>query len=76
MAERLPARAQRAKRRLVKLLAGEPGFVGAGISAGTSGECEITVLVVDAASPVVAKIPTDWEGIPVRTKVGGIPRKL
>ena len=76
MAERPSARAEEAKRRLVRLLAAEPGFVGAGISASSSGELEITVLVVDRASPVVAKIPSEWEGIPVRTSVGGTPRKL
>ena len=67
---------EKAKKRLVNLLAGEPGFVGAGVSAGRSGQYEITVIVVESASPVLAKVPTVWEGFPVRTQIGGIPEKF
>lgn len=76
MAERTSSQVERAKRKLVKLLEGEPGFVGAGISMGTSGQYEIVVLVKDASSPVVEKAPSEWEGILVRTQVGGIPKKF
>lgn len=76
MAERPSSRIQRAKETLVKLLAAEPGFVGAGVSLRMSGEYEIVVLVNDADSAVLAKVPSEWEGIPVRTQVGGIPKKF
>lgn len=76
MGRRPSSRAQKAKERLTKLLAAEQGFVGAGVSLGTSGEDEIIVLVTDATSAVLAKVPGEWEGIPVRTQVGGIPKKF
>ena len=76
MAERTSSQVEKAKRKLVKLLAGEPGFVGAGISMGASGQYEIVVLVKEASSPVVDKAPSEGEGIPVRTQVGGAPRKF
>ncbi len=70
------SRLQKAKTALGKLLAAEPGFVGVGISAGSADQYEIVVMVTDGQSPVLAKVPTEWEGIPVRTQVGGIPKKL
>ncbi len=76
MAERLPAKVQRAKQALVRQLATEPGFVGAGVAKGASGEYEIVVMVMEDASPVVTKVPANWQGIRVRTKVGGVPRKF
>lgn len=76
MGERSSSQVQKAKERLVKLLAAEPGFVGAGISTGMSGQYEIIVLVADETSPVLAKMPVEWEGIPVRTKISGVPKKL
>ncbi len=57
-------------------MAGKPGFVGAGLSVRPSGEYEIVVMVVEKSSPVVEAIPTEWEGIPVRTMVGGAPKKF
>lgn len=74
--DRPPARIQRAKRSLVRALSGKPGFVGAGVSVKSSGEYELVVLVVEKASRVLANVPEEWEGIPVRTKVGGAPRKF
>ena len=76
MAARTSAQVEKAKRKLIKLLASEPGFVGAGISRGASGQYEIIVLVKEASSPVLDKTPSEWEGIPVRTQIGGVPRKL
>ena len=76
MAARPPARVQKAKRTLAERLASEPGFVGAGVTTGGSGKYEIVVLVVKRTSPVLTKVPPQWEGIPVRTRVSGIPRKF
>ena len=76
VADRASSQAQRAKVTLGKLLAAEPGFVGVGLSAGTAGQYEIIVLVMDAESPVLTKVPSQWEGMPVRTQVGGRPRKF
>lgn len=76
MAERPPARVQRAKRALVKQLADEPGFVGAGISMRAPGQYEIVVMVGGHTSSVLAKVPRSWQGIPVRTQVSGVPRKF
>ncbi len=76
MAAELPAHVQRAKNALVKHLAEEPGFVGVGISMSTPGQYEIVVMVVEHTSPVLAKVPPRWQGIPVRTQVGGVPRKF
>lgn len=76
MADRPPARVQRARRALVKELSGRPGFVGAGVSLGASGDYEIVVMVVEKTSAILADVPREWEGIPVRTKVGGAPRKF
>lgn len=67
---------QKAKQSLVKRLVAEPGFVGAGVSTGVSGEFVIIVLVEESTSPVLAKVPKEWQGIPVRTEVGGTPRKF
>lgn len=76
MTERPPARVRQARDRLVKRLAGEPGFVGAGIGALGPGRHEIVVVVADATSELVSKVPSEWEGIPVRTHVGGTPKKF
>jgi len=76
MTKRASAKVQRARRSLVKELSGKPGFVGAGISVAASGDYEIVVMVVEQASPVVDDVPPEWEGIPVRTLVGGSPRKF
>jgi hypothetical protein len=70
------SRVEKAKQRLIKLLANEPGFVGAGVSTDQSGQEEIVVLVTDAKSPLMSKVPGEWEGIPVRTEVGGTPKKF
>ncbi len=70
------SRVEKAKQRLVKRLAHEPGFVGAGVSTDQSGQEEIVVLVTDAKSPLMRKVPIEWEGIPVRTEVGGTPKKF
>ncbi len=75
MAARPPAHIQRAKRSLVKQLSGKPGFVGAGVSVSAAGQFELVVMVVEAASPILPDVPREWEGIPVRTKIGGAPRK-
>lgn len=76
MADRPPARIQRAKRSLVKRLSGKAGFVGAGVSLSPSGYYELVVVVVEEASPILADVPREWEGIPVRTQIGGTPRKF
>lgn len=76
MTKRKPSRLEKAKRMVVALLKDEPGFVGAGISMGTSGQYEIIVLVKDESSPVVEKAPRECEGIPVRTQISGAPRKF
>lgn len=76
MADRPPARVQRAKRSLVKKLVGKPGFVGAGVSVDSSGTYEIVVMVVEQTSAILVDVPHEWEGIPVRTQIGGVPRKL
>jgi len=76
MATRLPAKVQRARQTLVRRLAAEPGFVGAGIARDASGAYEIVVMVMGEASPVVTKVPEQWQGIRVRTRVGGVPRKF
>ena len=66
MATELPVRLERAKSALVKRLAGEPGFVGAGISRSDAGQYEIVVMVVEQTSPVLAKVPP--RGAPVRLR--------
>lgn len=76
MPHRPPARVQRAKRSLVKELSGKPGFVGAGVSVASSGHYEIVVMIVEKASPLVDQVPSEWEGVPVRTQIGGAPRKF
>ncbi len=76
MAARPPARVQKAKRALERRLASEPGFVGAGVTTGGSGGYEIVVLVVEHTSPVLTKVPPQWDGIPVRTQVSGVPKKF
>jgi len=75
MADRPPARVRNAKRSLVKELAGKPGFVGAGVALGSSGQYEIVVMVVEATGAILAAVPPEWEGVPVRTRIGGAPRK-
>lgn len=75
MGEYAPSQVRQAKTALGKLLATEVGFVGVGLAAGTKGRYEIVVMVMEANSPVLAKVPTEWEGIPVRAQVGGIPKK-
>jgi hypothetical protein len=37
---------------------------------------EIVVMVVERGSPVLDDVPPQWQGIPVRTLVGGSPRKF
>jgi len=69
------SRIRQAKASLGKLLATEAGFVGVGLAAGTKGRYEFVVMVMEADSPVLAKVPTEWEGIPVRAQIGGIPKK-
>ena len=69
------SRVRRAKQTLTRRLAGEPGFVGAGISAGASGDPEILVMVEAPDSTVLSKVPAKVAGISVRTQVGGKPRK-
>lgn len=76
MTSELPVKAQRAKEALVKRLADQPGFVGVGISQNAAGQYEIVVMVVEQTSPVMTKVPQRWQGIPVRTQVGGVPRKF
>ncbi len=76
MGEHSPSRIRQAKTALGKLLATEVGFVGVGVAAGAKGSYEIVVMVMEANSPVLAKVPTEWEGIPVRAQVGGIPKKM
>jgi hypothetical protein len=76
MPERSLKGAEKAKRSLVKRLSGEPGFVGAGISAHTSGRYELVVMVTEARSPILTKVPREWAGFVVRTRIGGAPRKF
>jgi len=33
------------------------------------------VFVAETTSPVLAKVPTEWQGLAVRTEVSGFPRK-
>lgn len=76
MPEHPSAAAQKAKRSLVKRLSGGPGFVGAGVSADASGNYELVVMVTEPTSAILRKIPSQWEGFPVRTQVGEAPRKF
>jgi hypothetical protein len=76
MAARLPEKVQRAKETLVRALSAEEGFVGAGVAKRGSGRYEIVVMVVEPASPVRAKVPQTWQGVPVRMQVSGVPRKF
>lgn len=73
---RLPARMVKAKQSLARRLAGEPGFVGAGVAADPAGQPEIVILVAARGSPVLAKVPDRWQGIPVRVQVTGAARKF
>jgi hypothetical protein len=66
----------KAKRTLVKELSGKPGFVGAGVAQASEGHYEIVVMVVTKTATVLADVPVEWEGVPVRTQVGGAPRKF
>jgi len=74
--KRPPPPIEKARRRLVERLKDEPGFVGVGVSAGSPGQYEIIVLVADRRSPVLAKVPSEWEGLPVRTEIAGIPKRF
>ncbi|MGQ0570005.1 MAG: hypothetical protein ACT4P5_10825 [Armatimonadota bacterium] len=76
MAEPSSYRVQKAKQSLARKLMGELGFIGAGLSTRKSGQREIIVLITDAASPVASKVPKEWQGISVKMKVGGIPRRF
>lgn len=76
MPDRPPARIQKAKRSLMKELSGKPGFIGAGVAVDASGDFELIVLVVEKTTRILAYVPEEWEGIPVRTKIGGAPRKF
>jgi hypothetical protein len=67
---------QKAKERLVKAVAAEPGFVGAGVSVGQGGRPEIVVQIVGTSSPVAAKVPQQWEGFSVRMEIVGNPKKF
>lgn len=73
---RTPLRTVKAKQSLVRRLAREPGFVGAGVAADPAGQPEIVVLVAARCSPVLAKVPDRWQGIPVRVQVTGAVRKF
>ena len=66
---------QKAKRGLSKFLREEQGFVGVGVSLGSAGLPEIVVFVAEATSPVLAKVPSEWQGLAVRTEVSGFPIK-
>jgi hypothetical protein len=66
----------KAKRSLVKELSGKPGFVGAGVAQASAGHYEIVVMVVAKTATVLAEVPGQWEGVPVRTEVGGAPKKF
>ena len=66
---------QKAKRGLSKFLREEQRFVGGGVSLGSAGRPEIVVFVAETTSPVLAKVPTEWQGLAVRTEVSGFPRK-
>jgi len=51
-------------------------LVGVGIGEKLSaGQPEIVVFVAETTSPVLAKVPTEWQGLAVRTEVSGFPRK-
>lgn len=67
---------QKAKRGLSKLLREEQGFVGVGVSLGSAGRPEIVVFVAEMTSPVLAKVPSEWQGVAVRTEVSGFPRRF
>jgi hypothetical protein len=67
---------QKAKRGLSKFLREEQGFVGVGVSLGPAGQPEIVVFVAETTSPVLAKVPTEWQGLAVRTEVTGFARKF
>ncbi len=75
MTEETPARIRKAKRSLAKRLAGTRGFVGAGVSVDASGRVVFVVMVVDRTSPALSQVPSEWEGVPVRTEISGAPRK-
>jgi hypothetical protein len=66
---------QKAKRGLSRFLREEQGFVGVGVSLGSAGLPEIVVFVAEPTSPVLAKVPTEWQGLAVRTEVSGFPIK-
>ena len=76
------SKVQRAKQALEKRLSSVGGFVGTGLTELPSGEPAILVLVT-AADCAAAKecaalmeAPRTWQGIPVRTEVIGVPRRL
>lgn len=71
-----PSQIGKAKQELIKLLARDEGFVGAGVTSTKAGHWEIVVLVRDSESPVAAHVPKFWKGFPVRTQRSGAPRKF
>jgi len=71
-----PSQINNAKQELVKLLAMEEGFVGAGVASSKVVDLEIVVRVKDRNSAVVAHVPKVWQGFSVRTEVSGTPRKF
>ena len=71
-----PSHIGKAKQELVKLLARDEGFVGAGVASTKAGDWEIVVLVTDKDSPAAARVPKVWKGFPVRTERSGAPRKF
>jgi hypothetical protein len=65
---------EQAKASLMRVLAGEPGVVGIGVSAGADGRPALMVLVADDGSS--PEIPAAIQGIPVSISRASRPRKL
>jgi hypothetical protein len=81
-AQRATVKINRAKQALEKRLSPLDGFVGTGVTSLPSGEPAILVLVAASQCAavrecaVLTEAPRRWQGIPVRTEVVGVPRKL
>jgi hypothetical protein len=67
---------QRAKRSLLKELAGNPAVLGIGVSSGPQGEPVLLVLVSDDSPELRARIPAVMAGIPVSISKSARPHKL
>ena len=70
-----PRQVYNARAGVRRLLEGEQGFVGTGITLRDEGFA-VLVLVEAADCAAARKAPEEWHGVRVRVEVSGTPRAL